>query len=311
MDAEILRERCAQELESSPRGYFGGLQWLRNVFVTVPREHFAPDRLWWPRPDEDGLYALIDRGKTPNRWLKAVYLLRTPLITQIDDGAIAPDAPANGAFTSSISCITVVIEMLRHLAPAPGDKVLEIGTGTGYNTALLAHRTGPDTVTSVEIDPQIAARARERLGALGVRAQVVTRDGERGWLAGAPFDRIVSTASVRRIPPAWLRQLRPGGVLVAPLDSPAGYDLTVRMTGTGCGAAVGRPVATVEFMRLRGQRTPQSHTCLGWPDGIDVQQWRDLEVRADQNGQRVTLQATAMQGPESAPAAPVGPASSS
>ncbi|MEU7136745.1 methyltransferase domain-containing protein [Streptomyces sp. NPDC046261] len=287
MDAEVLRARCAKELESSPRGYFGGLSWLRNAFAAVPREHFAPDRLWWPRPGEDGLYALIDRSKTPKRWLKAVYLLRTPLITQIDDGAVAPDAPASGAFTSSISCITVVIETLRHLAPAPGDKVLEIGTGTGYNTALLAHRTGPDTLTTVEIDPQIAAQARERLEALGVRARVVTADGEQGFPAGAPFDRIVSTASVRRIPTAWLRQLRPGGVLVAPLDSPAGYDLTVRMTGTGHGAAAGRPVATVEFMRLRGQRTPQPHTGLGWPDGIDMQRWREFEIHADQNGQRI------------------------
>lgn len=297
LDAESLRARCVQELESSPRGYFGGLPWLRDAFETVPREHFAPDRLWWPRPGEDGLYALIDRSKTPKRWLKAVYLLRTPLITQIDDGAIAPDAPANGAFTSSISCITVVIEMLRHLTPDPGDKVLEIGTGTGYNAALLAHRVGPDRVTTVEIDPQIAAQAQERLDALGVRARVITADGEQGCPEGAPYDRIVSTASVRRIPPAWLRQLRPGGVLIAPLDSPAGYDLTIRMTGTGDGAAVGCPVSTVEFMRIRGQRSPRPHADLGWPDAIDMRRWRDYEVLADQTEQRIVLRA-----PETAPA---------
>ncbi|MEU2855600.1 methyltransferase domain-containing protein [Streptomyces syringium] len=248
-----------------------------------------PDRIWWPRPDASGQYVLIDRVQTPKRWLKAVYLLRTPLITQIDDGAVPPDGPASGNFTSSISCITVVIEMLRHLAPAPGDKVLEIGTGTGYNTALLARRTGPGTVTSLEIDRTIADQARQRLHAMGVRARVLTADGEQGDPTGAPFDRIVCTASVRRIPPAWLRQLRPGGVLVAPLDSPAGHDITVRMTGTGPGAAAGRPVATVEFMRLRGQRTARPHTDLGWPADIDAQRWRDYEVHADQHGQRILL----------------------
>lgn len=291
MDAESLRARCLKEMETSPRGYFGGLDWLRRAFLAVPREHFVPERVWWPRQGEHGLYELIDRRATPARWLKATYLLRTPLITQLDDGAVPPDGPASGAFTSSISCVTVVIELLRHLAPAPGDKVLEIGTGTGYTTALLAHRTGPDTVTTLEVDPQIADRARRRLDALGVRAHAVTGDGERGYAAGAPYDRILSTASVRRVPPAWLRQLRPGGVLIAPLDSPFGWDFTMRLTGTGSGAAIGRPVATVEFMRLRGQRAPRPHHELGWPDGLDARRWRDYEMHADQHGQRIHVPA--------------------
>ncbi|GAA0442943.1 hypothetical protein ABZ951_26300 [Streptomyces sp. NPDC046215] len=120
----------------------------------------------------------------------------------------------------------------------------------------MARRTGPGTVTGLEIDRTIAAQARQRLHAMGVRARVLTADGEQGAPQVPPFDRIVCTASVRGIPPAWLRQLRPGGVLVAPVGSPAGHDITVRLTGTGPGAAAGRPVATVEFMRLRGQRSP-------------------------------------------------------
>ncbi|MBB5121877.1 protein-L-isoaspartate O-methyltransferase family protein [Streptomyces eurocidicus] len=168
--------------------------------------------------------------------------------------------------------------------------MLEIGTGTGYNTALLAHRTGPDTVTTIEIDQTIAAQAGARLDAAGVRARVLTADGEHGDPSDRRlYDRIVCTASVRRIPPAWLRQLRPGGALVAPLDSPAGHDITVRMTGTGHGSAAGRPVATVEFMRLRGRRLPRPHTDFGWPAGIDAQRWRDYEVHADQHGQRILL----------------------
>ncbi|MFI9311620.1 methyltransferase domain-containing protein [Streptomyces triculaminicus] len=291
VEAKSLRARCLEEMEASPRGYLGGLDWLRSAFLAVPREHFVPERVWWPRPGPDGLYPLIDRRTAPARWLKSVYLLRTPLITQIDDGEAGPDGPASGAFTSSISCITVIIELLRHLAPAPGDRVLEIGTGTGYTTALLAHRTGPGTVTTIEVDPQIAGRAHQRLDALGVQAHTVTGDGEQGHPAGAPYDRILSTASVRRIPPAWLRQLRPGGVLIAPLDSPFGFDFTMCLTGNGQGAAAGRPVATVEFMRLRGQRTPRPHSELGWPEDIDVQRWCDYEMHADQQGQQIRIRA--------------------
>ncbi|MFF4161587.1 methyltransferase domain-containing protein [Streptomyces sp. NPDC001678] len=286
-DATTLRQQCLDQMEADPRNYFGGLAWLREAFMTVPREHFVPSRVWWPRPGDDGLYDLIDRDKTPNAWLKAVYRLRTPLITQIDDGAVPTTGPAKGWFTSSISCITVVIEMLRHLAPRPGERILEIGTGTGYSAALLAHRTGPGMVTSIEIDPRIAAHARQRHHALGVRAHTITGDGELGHPAGAPYDRIVSMASVRRIPPAWLRQLRPGGVLVAPLDTPFGWDLTVRLSATGDGAAVGRPVATVEFMRVRGQREVRPYADLGWPADADPRQWRDYEVRADQDGQLI------------------------
>lgn len=286
-DANFLRQRCLEQMEADPRNYFGGLAWLREAFMAIPREHFVPTRVWWPRPGVDGLYKLIDRDETPNAWLKAVYRLRTPLVTQIDDGAVPASGPATGWFTSSISCITVVIEMLRHLAPRPGERILEIGTGTGYSSALLAHRTGPGTVTSIEIDPHIAAHARQRHSALGADVHTITGDGELGHPAAAPYDRIVSMASVRRIPPAWLRQLRPGGVLVVPLDTPFGWDLTVLFTGTGHGAAVGRPVATVEFMRVRGQRGARPHGELGWPADVAPQQWRDYEVRADQDGQLV------------------------
>ncbi|MFD0386121.1 hypothetical protein ACFQ2B_38270 [Streptomyces stramineus] len=85
-------------------------------------------------------YPLIDRNEKPRAWLKAVYEPGAALITQIDDGTVAPTGPADGAFTSSISSPGVVIELLRHLAPEPGERILEIGTGSGYTTALLAHR---------------------------------------------------------------------------------------------------------------------------------------------------------------------------
>ncbi|MFI7240419.1 methyltransferase domain-containing protein [Streptomyces cyaneofuscatus] len=230
VDAAALRRRCAEEMDAAPRG-FGNAAWLRDAFLTVPREHFAPARVWWPSPREDGLHSLIDQAERPNAWLEAVYSTGAPLITQMDDGRVQPTGPAKGYFSSSISSSGVIIELLRHLAPRPGERVLELGTGTGYTTALLATRTGPGTAVSIEVDPAIAAQARRNLDGLGLDPLVITGDGEQGHQAAGPYDRIVAIASVRRIPRAWLEQLRPGGVLLAPLDSPFGCDLLVRLTG--------------------------------------------------------------------------------
>ncbi|MFB6881409.1 rRNA adenine N-6-methyltransferase family protein [Streptomyces noursei] len=273
-------------MSNNPRG-FGTCHWLREAFLAVPREHFVPERVWWPARDAEGLYPLCDRRERPNAWLKAVYAPGAPLITQLDDGAVPPTGRAEGAFTSSISSAGVIIELLRHLAPEPGDRVLEIGTGTGYTTALLTHRAGADAVVTVEIDAALAERARDRLAALDLHPLVLAGDGERGYPAGAPYDRIVATASVRRIPPAWLEQLRPGGVLVAPLDSPFGHDLLVRLVGDGRGGARGRALERVEFMRVRGQRAPVPYEELGWPTEADPDHWQTLDIVVAPGRQRI------------------------
>lgn len=120
----------------------------------------------------------MGRTRHPHQWLKAVYRPGAPLITQIDDGAVLPEAPtSNDAFISSLSCARVVVTMLRHLDPQPGETTLEIGTGTGYTTALLCHRLGDQAVTSIEVDTGLATTAAHRLGVLGVRPHLVTGDG--------------------------------------------------------------------------------------------------------------------------------------
>ncbi|MFJ7062882.1 hypothetical protein ACIQVA_35265 [Streptomyces microflavus] len=138
-----------------------------------------------------------------------------------------------------------------------------------------------------EVDPGIAAQARRNLDRLGLDPLVITGDGEQGHPAAGPYDRIVATASVRRIPRAWLEQLRPGGVLLAPLDSPFGCDLLVRLTGAGDTAARGHFVAKVEFMRFRGQRTPRPYAELGWPETASVERWQELQVEAGLRGQQI------------------------
>ncbi|MEY9211923.1 methyltransferase, FxLD system [Thermobifida halotolerans] len=125
---------------------------------------------------------------------------------------------ADGTVLSSVSAPSVVALMLDQLRVEPGHRVLEIGSG-GYNAALLAELVGPDgEVTSVDIDPDVVARARAALAATGYdRVRVVCGDGESGAAERAPFDRIVVTVEAWDIPPAWVEQLAGGGRLVLPL----------------------------------------------------------------------------------------------
>ncbi|MEU4209631.1 methyltransferase domain-containing protein [Streptomyces sp. NPDC026206] len=104
--------------------------------------------------------------------------------------------------------------MFERSGVAPGDRVLEIGTGTGYSTALLCPALGEENVTSVEVDPANAARARAALAAVGHTPSLIVADGLVGQAKGAPYDRLIATCSVRHVPYPWLRQVRPGAILL-------------------------------------------------------------------------------------------------
>ncbi|ASO21833.1 protein-L-isoaspartate O-methyltransferase [Actinoalloteichus hoggarensis] len=168
--------------------------------------------------------------------------------------------------------------MLAALDPQPGDRVLEIGTGTGWNAALLRHRVGAaGRVTTIEVDPGLAESARRALAAADVAAEVVTADGTAGWPAGAPYDRIIATASVREtVPPAWPAQLRPGGRLVTPwgTDYGNGALLTLDLDGT----AAGRFAGNLAFLRLRSHQ----RSLFGWepdPDTVAAAEVTTTDVR--------------------------------
>jgi len=136
-------------------------------------------------------------------------------------------------------------------------RVLEIGTGTGWNTALLAHRLGGNNVTSMEIDPAISTHARSALEAAGFgTVTMITGDGTLGHLDRAPYDRVLSTAAVYWVPYTWIAQTCPGGLVVTPwaTDYHNGHLLALIVHSDG--TATGRIVGQTAFMTVRNQRVP-------------------------------------------------------
>ena len=126
----------------------------------------------------------------------------------------------------TISQPYVVALMSQLLALHGGERVLEIGTGSGYQAAVLSHLAG--SVYSIEIDAELAERARTTLAGMGYdTVHVRAGDGYYGWPDAAPFDAIIITAAAPRLPEALLGQLRDGGRVVAPLERGAGEELAV------------------------------------------------------------------------------------
>jgi protein-L-isoaspartate(D-aspartate) O-methyltransferase len=134
-------------------------------------------------------------------------------------GGVVTHPGADGRPRSMASAPPVVAQMLEQLDLQPGHRVLEIGAGTGYNAALLAHLASPDgVVTAIDIDQDVVDGAGTALAAAGFGAvRVACGDGEYGYHQAAPYDRIIVTAGAWDVPAAWTDQLAPGGRIVVPL----------------------------------------------------------------------------------------------
>lgn len=224
-------------------------------FAAVPRASFLP-ALMWPFDMQTGQSVPVARSAAPDTWY-AYADADVPVVTQWDDGQHSGLEPGTVS-TSSASMPSVVFRMLNELDVRPGDRVLEIGTGTGWNAALLAHRLGVENVVTVELDSAVAAAARAALKGFGLAVPVIHRDGLKGYAEGAPYDRIIATCGFRSVPFAWVEQSRPGAVIVAPWGTHYGNaDAVARLTVAHDGqSATGAFTGPVEFMKARAQRLP-------------------------------------------------------
>jgi methyltransferase of ATP-grasp peptide maturase system len=257
------RHRLADELVAG--GNLHSAAW-RAAVEAVPREAFLTGRVYRPVRSGPTWWQPVTQEQVGHDcWLDLAYQDVT-WVTQLD-GTDTPGSPP-GIPTSSSTMPGLVVRMLEVLDVRDGDRVLEIGTGTGYSTALLAHRLGGDLVTSVEVDPGVAARAAAALRATGYAPHLVTGDGLAGYPDRAPYDRIIATCSVRYIPWAWLAQAAPGAHIVATLSGWMNGSGLAALTVVGDGTAHGRFLPDmVSFMSARAHAVPPFDPVLPKRDG--------------------------------------------
>lgn len=155
------------------------------------------------------------------------------------------------AHGQTISQPTIVALMTHLLRPRPTDRVLEVGTGSGYQAAVLSHLVAD--VFTIEIVPELARGAAAVLAKQGIgNVRVRVGDGWAGWAEEAPFDAIIVTAAPERLPPALLAQLKPGGRMVVPVGPSGGIQRLVLVEKDRAGRVREQPVTDVRFVPMTG-----------------------------------------------------------
>ncbi len=235
-DAYALRQRLVDELKSK-----GTVQspLVEEAFRAVPRHLFVTDMPLESVYSDESIYTKRVKGQ-----------------------------PASAASAPSMMAI-----MLEQLDLHPGQGVLEIGAGTGYNAALIAHIVGPTgQVVTVEIDEDLVAGARIHLSAAGFDdVQVVCADGGFGYPDMATYDRVILTVGAWDIAPPWQDQLIAGGRLVLPLSIAGPYQKSVAFEKTA-DHLTSVSIAETGFVWLRGALVePDTHVRLGPELGFDIQ----------------------------------------
>ncbi|MFD7901688.1 ATP-grasp peptide maturase system methyltransferase [Kitasatospora sp. NPDC059747] len=253
-DSTRLRRELADSL--AERGFLRTEPW-RHAVEAVPREEFL----------RGGFFDVVP-GSAPTAW--APVLPDSPgwlgqcyrdesLVTQVAGTIVPGDLRGEimRAPTSSSTMPNLVVRMWENLQVEDGHRVLEAGTGTGYSTALGCHRLGDGQIVSVEVDPEVSARAGISLGACGFFPELVVGDALTGHADVRPFDRVIATCGVLAIPPAWIEQTKPGGLILATvcgwMYSSELARLTVRKDGTAQGRFLN---GQISFMLSRPHLPP-------------------------------------------------------
>jgi protein-L-isoaspartate(D-aspartate) O-methyltransferase len=216
---------------------------------------------------EDALYATMRermvietiqaRGIRDERVLEAMRTVPRHLFVPEEERSQAyGDYPLPIGFGQTISQPYIVALMTELLDLKPGDRVLEVGTGSGYQAAVLASIPGVE-VYSIEIIPELARSAEERLRELGYKVTCKQGDGYYGWPEYAPFDAIIVTAAPDHIPPPLVEQLAVGGRMVIPIGPPGGYQVLWKLVKQPDGELKAYNYGGVAFVPLTGPGVQQ------------------------------------------------------
>lgn len=249
-DAQQYLDRLVDELRDGGRIRS---QAIERAFRAVQRHRFLREFSLWDPETSKPVPVEFDPKEPSDDALRTIY----------SDQALGTRF-REGMPTSSSSQPSIMADMLEALAPEPRMRVLEIGTGTGYNAALLAEIVGKHgLVATLDIDADISADAEGPLeNANYEQVRVLARDGAEGLPEASPFDRILATVGCPDVAPAWHEQLAEGGRLVAPLEH-AGLHPLVSLTKRG-ELLQGRFVGWSAFIPIRGLL----HQQLPWPDVV-------------------------------------------
>ncbi len=243
--------------ELAVAGKLTSAEWQAAV-LAVPRHEFVPE--FYERDDPDPVgpagWELVSASSpaTRERWWNGVWA-NTSLVTQLGEVGGAGRQTATGPSSSS-SAPSLMTRMLESLDIRDGHRSLEIGTGTGYNAALLSHRLGDQDVFSVDVDAGLVDCARDRLASLGYRPTLATVDGVAGLPEHAPYDRIIATCAVSQVPWSWAEQTTVGGLILVDLEVIASVGNPVLLRREADRLECGFDSGYATFMQMR---TPAFH----------------------------------------------------
>ena len=211
------------------------VDWVKQALFNVPRHHFIEQ--YYDDSAPNGIVQVGSPNPTPEQ-LEQIYS---------DRGMMIREEPHSAASQPSL-----IFGMLKDLQLTHGHKVLEVGTGSGWNAGLIAFSVGDDSlVYSVDLQADLVEKARQHLNFVGFnRVNLRAGDGGLGW-DGETFDRVIVTVGSPDIPPAWIQSLTDDGILVMPLKTNGAGDPILRFHKQG-GKLTGKFTQWAGFMNLQG-----------------------------------------------------------
>lgn len=233
-----------------------------STSINPSASNIVADTLEWPRPrfDErrDERYQMVEEGIEANgitdeRTLEAMRHVPRHLFVP---ATLRPFAYQNRPLPigngQTISQPYIVAYMTQALDFQAGEKVLEIGTGSGYQAAVLSELT--PHVYTIEIVKELGKEARARFEELGYETiKTKIGDGYKGWKEHAPFDAIILTAAPEEIPPPLVQQLKLGGIMIMPVGAPGTTQELIKVTKTGEGDIRTEKLLPVRFVPMTGE----------------------------------------------------------